>query len=183
MNMCDLHFILFCFFVIFIIIAIPTYCYGCNPNISNTCIIYSTFSGTIYKKSIVKTTCKSCTNCILYTCYDAYVHAQDLQNNSSCSYQVTKSQRNESYAKLETNKYYNGEYVNWLKEKNTNMCFNINSAFANWIVSIIFFSLAGLLLLIELYYIGYILYLNHIIKKINNLNNNNREFYNNNENI
>lgn len=139
---------------IFMCIALPTYLLGCNANISETCLAYDTFSGTIYKREVEQQWCKGrclrknsdghCVQYDYYLCYDSYVWAHKGPHNSTvCYLQVASNYRSKQSAEAETYDYYISEHVDWLRTKGSSECITNETAYTYWLVGIIFFSLMG----------------------------------------
>ena len=151
---------LICSGIIFFIIGLPTFLMGCNPSVSDNCVAYNLFSGTIYKKNIYEKTCSRCNhknangNCIsysYYSCWDAYVYAETTNNTesrSTCYIQTASEVRSEYHAKQTTNKYNYGSDVDWYRNKGTQKC-NIGTNVATlWYVGIVFLSAVGFCIVI-----------------------------------
>ncbi len=144
----------FVFGIIFLTIALATYFTGCNPDAVGGCTPYKPFSpGYIYDHQIIKQRCKECTSrrdgkCKhyrYYDCYSAYAYADKGANSSSwCKMQVSYHTEKKSDAEDELDKYPIGKEVNWLKQRNSDICRTPQQAYTLWVVGVVFFGLFGL---------------------------------------
>lgn len=149
--------------VVSFIIGLPTFLLGCNPSVSKNCVAYSIFNGHVYKTGVYEKTCSRCSSkdknekCKsyqYYSCWDAYVYAQNLNNynqtTSSCKLQTASSQSYEYSAEKSTDKYSIGEKVNWYKRKGSSECETGGTVITLWFVGIVFLSFTGFMVLIIL---------------------------------
>ena len=149
--------------IISFIIGLPTFLLGCNPSVSDKCVAYNVFTGTVYKAGVYQKTCSRCSSkdkdgkckqTDYYTCWDAFVFAHHInsknETTSNCKIQTADSYTSQYYAEKTTNKYDIGEKVNWFKNKGTTNCESKGSVVTKWYVGVVFLSFTGLMLLLFL---------------------------------
>ena len=142
----DLEMVIIAFSIISLIIGVPTFFSGCNPNISNFCPSYDLFQGQVIYTKIYDVSCGSKSK--KEDCYDSYVYASNTYEPNDitydCRYPVL-SKVSKSDAEDSLKKYTNGTKVSWYRRNQTKLCYSNDYILMLWYVGIIFlgFSIFG----------------------------------------
>lgn len=140
--------------IICIIIGLPTFLSGCDPN-GSKCISKNSFKGKIYDSTIIPQSCSKCTthdsnnhctHTIYYTCYDSFVYARKDDSQDTCFMQTGNDVTYSTAYNANLN-YPDGKSVKWFKNKGSNECVTTGNAYALWITGVFFLALGGAFLL------------------------------------
>jgi len=141
-------------------IGLGFYLSGCNTNVSNSCMLYVPFGNAIlFKEEAIKisertvctTTCVGGGCCAWTTIeyYDAKIWYEKESNENDVCYIQVASNVTLAKANYELDKYTIGKHNDdLLKKKYNNECVYASTAYAFWLVGIVFFSLMGFVVLV-----------------------------------
>lgn len=128
------------FSIISLIIGLPTFFSGCNPNISNFCPSYDLFQGQVIYTKIYKLECGG-SRSKKRACYNSYVYALHTYELNSTRYDCRYPVLNEvskSAAEDSLKKYTTGAKVSWYRRNQTKLCYSNDFMITLWYIGIIF---------------------------------------------
>lgn len=160
---CSLFGWLICIFVTSIIIGLPCWLTGCNPNVKGGCLTKDIISGNLTEIHISEYVCRKCThycnngkNCCAwktYDCWEVVLSFQEILDSDSENPGDVCQQRFGRFPELQTAENIASDYSLYQKyiraiDRNTEICTGPKFSLSTWIAGIFFLSLAGLTVLI-----------------------------------